>query len=251
MRRTERQHDTVCNDGWGNPVNPVGLIASVFRPSDDSTIFLFLVPSNFFAVSSLRKAAEILTQVNGKPELAERCTALADEVEAALKKYAVYNHPEFGKIYAFEVDGFGNHLLMDDANVPSLLAMPYLGDVDVNDPIYQNTRRFVWSSSNPYFFKGEAGEGIGGPHIGHNMVWPMSIMMKAFTSNDDAEIKACMEMLMTTDAGTGFMHESFHKDNPEKFTRSWFAWQNTLFGELVIKLVDEGRLELLNSIEIK
>ena len=251
MRRTERQHDTVCNDGWGNPVNPVGLIASVFRPSDDSTIFLFLVPSNFFAVSSLRKAAEILTQVNGKPELAERCTALADEVEAALKKYAVYNHPEFGKIYAFEVDGFGNHLLMDDANVPSLLAMPYLGDVDVNDPIYQNTRRFVWSSSNPYFFKGEAGEGIGGPHIGHNMVWPMSIMMKAFTSDDDAEIKACMEMLMTTDAGTGFMHESFHNDNPEKFTRSWFAWQNTLFGELVIKLVDEGRLELLNSIEIK
>lgn len=247
-RVTDRLHDTVCNDGRGNPVNPVGLIASVFRPSDDSTIFLFLVPSNFFAVTSLRKAAEILTEVNGKPELAKRCTDLADEVEAALKKYAVYNHPEFGKIYAFEVDGFGNHLLMDDANVPSLLAMPYLGDVDVNDPIYQNTRRFVWSESNPYFFKGKAGEGIGGPHIGHDMVWPMSIMMKAFTSNDDEEIKACIEMLMNTDAGTGFMHESFHKDDPVKFTRSWFAWQNTLFGELVIKLIDDGKLDLLNSI---
>lgn len=248
-RRTTKLHDTVSNKGYGHPVNPVGLIASVFRPSDDSTIYLFLVPSNFFAVTSLRKAAEILTTVNDKPEMAERCIDLADEVEAALKKYAVYNHPEFGKMYAFEVDGFGNYLLMDDANVPSLLAMPYLGDVDVNDPIYQNTRRFVWSESNPYFFKGEAGEGIGGPHIGFDMVWPMSIMMKAFTSTDDAEIKECIEMVMNTDSGTGFIHESFHKDDPTKFTRSWFAWQNTLFGELVIKLVNEGRLDVLNSIK--
>lgn len=250
-RHTDRQHDTVCNSGKGNPVNPVGLIASVFRPSDDSTIFLFLVPSNFFAVTSLRKAAEILTEVNDKPKMAKRCTELADEVEAALKKYAVYKHPKFGKIYAFEVDGFGNYLLMDDANVPSLLAMPYLGDVDANDRIYKNTRKFVWSESNPYFFKGEAGEGIGGPHIGHDMVWPMSIMMKAFTSNDDAEIKECMEMILKTDAGTGFIHESFHKDDPTNYTRPWFAWQNTLFGELVIKLVNDGKLDLLNSIDVK
>ena len=250
-RRTAALHDTVSNGGYGHPVNPVGLIASVFRPSDDSCIFLFLVPSNFFAVTSLRKAAEILTVVNDRPEIAQRCTVLADEVEAALRKHAVYDHPEFGKIYAFEVDGFGNHLLMDDANVPSLLAMPYLGDVDVNDPIYRNTRRFVWSESNPYFFKGEAGEGIGGPHIGFDMVWPMSIMMKAFTSTDNAEIKECVEMLLKTDAGTGFIHESFHKDNPKRYTRPWFAWQNTLFGELVIKLVDDGRLEILNSIDVK
>jgi meiotically up-regulated gene 157 (Mug157) protein len=199
----------------------------------------------------LRKAAEILATVNGKDELAKRCTDLAAEVEAALMKYAVVNHSEFGQIYAFEVDGFGNAFLMDDANVPSLLAMPYLGDVDVDDPIYQNTRRFVWSGSNPYFFKGEAGEGIGGPHIGYDMVWPMSIMMKAFTSTDDAEIKACVEMLMKTDAGTGFMHESFHKDDPSNYTRPWFAWQNTLFGELILKLIDDGKLDLLNSIEVK
>jgi meiotically up-regulated gene 157 (Mug157) protein len=208
----------------------------------------FLVPSNFFAVTSLRKAAEILTVVNKNETLANECKALADEVETALKKYATYNHPEFGTIYAFEVDGFGNHLLMDDANVPSLLAMPYLGDVDVNDPIYQNTRRFVWSDSNPYFFKGTAGEGIGGPHVAYDMVWPMSIMMKAFTSQDDDEIKECVRMLMNTDAGTGFMHESFHKDNPKNFTRAWFAWQNTLFGELIIKLVNDGKLELLNTL---
>ena len=215
---------------------------------DDATTFQFLVPSNFFAVTSLRKAAEILTTVNKKPDLAKQCTALADEVEKALKKYAVYNHPKYGKIYAFEVDGFGNQLLMDDANVPSLIALPYLGDVKVSDPIYQNTRKFVWSEDNPYFFKGTAGEGIGGPHIGYDMIWPMSIMMKAFTSQNDAEIKTCTKMLMDTDAGTGFMHESFHKNDPKNFTRAWFAWQNTLFGELILKLVNEGKVDLLNSI---
>ena len=248
QRRTERQLDTLNNNGNGAPVNPVGLIVSSFRPSDDATTLQFLVPSNFFAVTSLRKAAEILNAVNKDSNTAQQCLDLANEVETALKKYATYNHPKFGTIYAFEVDGFGNHLLMDDANVPSLLAMAYLGDVDIDDPIYQNTRRFVWSDSNPYFFKGAAGEGIGGPHVAYDMVWPMSIMMKAFTSQCDEEIKACIEMLMMTDADTGFMHESFHKDDPKVFTRSWFAWQNTLFGELIIKLVNDGKLELLNSI---
>ncbi|NMA73822.1 MAG: glycoside hydrolase family 125 protein [Bacteroidales bacterium] len=249
MRKTERALDTLNNGGKGAPVNPVGLIVSSFRPSDDATTLQFLVPSNFFAVTSLRKAAEILTEVNKETVLAKECIDLANEVEAALKEYAVYNHPKYGEIYAFEVDGFGNHLLMDDANVPSLLAMPYLGDVDVNDPIYQNTRRFVWSEDNPYFFRGTAGEGIGGPHIGYDMAWPMSIMMKAFTSRNDAEIKWCIELLMNTDADTGFMHESFNVNNPIDFTRPWFAWQNTLFGELILKLINEGKLDLLNSIK--
>ena len=251
MRTTARQLDTKCCRGYGNPVNPVGLIVSSFRPSDDATTFDFLVPSNFFAVTSLRKAAEILVEVNGNKTLAKECRALADEVEKALKKYAVVEHPKFGKIYAFEVDGFGNYYLMDDSNAPSLLSMAYLGDVDINDPIYQNTRRFVWSEYNPYFFKGTAGEGIGGPHVGYDMVWPMSIMMKAFTSQSNNEIKWCIETLMTTDAGTGFMHESFHKNDPSNFTREWFAWQNTLFGELILKLIADGKLDLLNSIKIK
>ena len=249
QRVTDRQLDTLNNNGLGNPVNPVGLIASAFRPSDDATTFQFLVPSNFFAVSSLRKAAEILTVVNKRPELAKECTDLALEVETALTTYAVNDHPKYGKIYAFEVDGFGNQYLMDDSNAPSLLSLAYLGDLDINDPIYQNTRKFVWSEDNPYFFKGTAGEGIGGPHIGYDMVWPMSIMMKAFTSQDDKEIQACVEMLMKTDAGTGFMHESFHKDDPSNYTRSWFAWQNTLFGELILKLVNEGKVDLLNNIK--
>ena len=247
-RKTERGLDTRTNNGWGNPVKPVGLIASAFRPSDDATTFQFLVPSNFMAVSSLRKAAEILRSVNNDAVTAKRCEVMADEVEVALRHYAVYDHPKYGQIYAFEVDGFGNYLLMDDANVPSLLAMAYLGDVDIDDPIYQNTRRFVWSEDNPYFFKGSAGEGIGGPHVGYDMVWPMSIMMKAFTSTDDQEISRCVRMLMDTDAGTNFMHESFNKNDALDFTRSWFAWQNSLFGELIIKLVNEGKLDLLNSL---
>ena len=248
LRTTDRQLDTRCNVGRGNPVKSVGLIASAFRPSDDATTFGFLVPSNFMAVTSLRKAAEILATVNNEKELAAECTALADEVAAALQKYAVVEHPEFGKIYAFEVDGFGGRQLMDDANVPSLLAMPYLGDVERTDPIYENTRRFVWSDGNPYFWRGAAGEGIGGPHIGVEMIWPMSIMMRAFTSTDDEEIRDCIVSLMTTDAGTGFMHESFSRHDAADYTRAWFAWQNTLFGELILKLVNEGKADLLNSI---
>ena len=251
LRVTDRQLDTKARVGLGHPVKPVGLIASSFRPSDDATQFEFLVPSNFFAVSILRKAAEILSEVNDNAALAGRCTALANEVESALKQYAVVHHPEFGDIYAFEVDGFGNAYCMDDANVPSLLALTYLEPEMASDPIAQNTRRFVWSESNPYFWRGKAGEGIGGPHIGKEAIWPMSIMMKAFTATDDAEIKACMEQLLRTDAGTGFIHESFHKDDAGNFTRPWFAWQNTLFGELVLKLVADGKLPLLNSITVK
>lgn len=249
QRKTDRQLDTNSNNGLGNPVNPVGLIASAFRPSDDATTFQFLIPSNFFAVTSLRKAAEILATVNKNTALSAKCNSLAKEVEAAINKYAIYNHPKYGKIYAFEVDGFGNQLLMDDANVPSLLGLAYMGDLRVNNPIYQNTRKFVWSKDNPYFFKGKAGEGIGGPHVGYDMIWPMSIMMRAFTSTNDEEIKTCINMLLNTDAGTGFMHESFHKDDASNYTRPWFAWQNTLFGELIIKLIDDGKLNLLNSIQ--
>lgn len=247
LRVTDRQLDTVCNVGLGAPVRPVGLIASVFRPSDDATTFLFLVPSNFMAVSTLNKMADVLTKVNHQACLATQCTDLATEVKEALQKYAVYDHPKYGKIYAFEVDGMGNHLLMDDANVPSLLAMPYLGDVSIDDPIYQNTRRFVWSEDNPYFFRGPAGEGIGGPHVGYDMAWPMSIIMRAMTSRDDNEIRQCVQMLMDTDANTGVIHESFDVKDSFHYTRPWFAWQNTLFGELILKLVNDGKTDLLNT----
>ena len=237
FRREPRAlHDNRSNDGYGHPGKACGLIASAFRPSDDSTIFPFLVPSNFFAVSVLRKAATILRQVNQEKVLAGECEQLASQVELALKEYAVVEHPKYGKIYAFEVDGFGSALLMDDSNAPSLLCLPYLTDVSIDDPIYQNTRRFVWSEDNPYFFRGKAGEGIGGPHCGLDKPWPMSLVMKAFTTNDRAEKEWCVQQILKTDAGTGFMHESFNKDDAADFTRSWFAWANTLFGELIVDM---------------
>ncbi|OPZ31844.1 MAG: hypothetical protein BWZ00_00365 [Bacteroidetes bacterium ADurb.BinA174] len=246
LRVTDRQLDTVNNRGLGNPVNPVGLIVSLFRPSDDATTFGFLVPSNMFAVTSLRQLVEISESVTKDVAFARECKSLADEVDAAIKKYTITTHPNHGQIYAFEVDGFGNYYLMDDANVPSLLAIPYLGSECDDTEIYRNTRNFVLSKDNPYFFKGTAGEGIGGPHIGYNMIWPMSIILRAMTSKSDEEIKHCIKMLRDTDAGTGFMHESFHKNDPSEFTRTWFAWVNTLFGELILKLEKEDKMDLLN-----
>jgi meiotically up-regulated gene 157 (Mug157) protein len=237
LRKTEQPFDTLSNKGWGNRVNPVGLIVSSFRPSDDASMFGFLIPSNLFAVVSLKQIAEISTTIYNDKNFTSQCENLAKEVDDAIKKYAIKDHLHYGKIYAFEVDGFGNELFADDANVPSLLALPYLDCVSQDDAVYANTRKFVWSENNPYFFKGKAAEGIGGPHVGYDMVWHMSIIMKAMTSNDDAEIKQCIQILRDTDAGTGFMHESFHKDDPENFTRTWFAWVNTLFGELILKVV--------------
>lgn len=238
-RTSEWAIDAVPMGGVGYKVNPVGLICSTFRPSDDATVFPFLVPSNFFAVASLAQASEMVRKISGDSRLADELMALSNEVRKALQEYAVVNHPKYGKIYAFEVDGFGSAYLSDDANVPNLLALPYLGGTDRNDPIYENTRKFVWSEGNSFFFKGTAAEGIGGHHIGVDMIWPMSIIMKALTSNNDQEIQQCIQTLQKTHAGTGFMHESFHKDDPKKFTRSWFAWANTLFGELLWKTFNE------------
>ena len=236
QRRTEVASDTAPNGGYGNPVRPVGLICSIFRPSDDATIFPFLIPSNYFAKLSLRQMAEMYNVIGNDKATADACEALASEVHAALEKYATAQHPIHGKVLAYEVDGFGNQLFMDDANVPSLLALPYLGAMSEKDPLYQNTRRMVLSESNPYFFKGTAAEGIGGPHVGMNYIWPMSIIMRGLTSVDKEEIRKCVVWLKNTHAGTGFMHESFNKDNAADFTRKWFAWANTLFGELIIKV---------------
>jgi hypothetical protein len=239
QRETSNATDTRPLKGYGYPVNPVGLIASAFRPSDDATVFSFLIPSNFFAVVSLNQAAEMMETIAQDSATAKELKALSAEVKDALQKYAVVPHEKYGKIYAFEVDGFGGKLLMDDSNVPSLLSLPYLDAVDANDEIYKNTRKFVLSVDNPFFFKGTAAEGIGGPHVGMDYIWPMSITMRGLTSNDPAEIKECITMLKNTHGGTGFMHEGFHKNDPTDFTRSWFAWSNTLFGELLWKTYDE------------
>ena len=226
--------DTLGESGYGNPVKPIGLIVSGFRPSDDACTFSFLVPSNLFAVRSLRQLAEMSDTILHDTVLANEAKSLADEVEVALQQYAIAPTAQ-GTVWAYEVDGFGNQLLMDDANVPSLLALPYLNS-SPDAALYARTRAFVWSGRNPWFFHGSAGEGIGGPHKGSGMIWPMSLIVYALTSTSDAEIQHALGMLVASSAGTGFMHESFFANDAQHFSRPWFAWANTLFGELIAML---------------
>lgn len=249
QRETAWATDGVPLSGYGYPVKPNGLICSMFRPSDDATIYAYLIPSNWFAVVSLEKMGKILNAISADAALIKEAESLRLQVLEALKKYSVAEHPAFGKLYAYEVNGYGSFNLMDDANVPSLLALPYLLDTPIsrydvkygtgNPAVFNNTRKFVLSENNPFFYKGTAGEGIGGPHAGADMIWPLSIIMRGITSADEAEIKHCISMLQKCHAGTGFMHESFHKDDPTKFTRKWFAWANTLFGEFIWKVYRE------------
>lgn len=208
--------DTQFGWGYGNPTKKVGLIHSMFRPSDDSTFYPFLVSSNMFAVVSLKEIAEVYSKVLAKPSEADEFATLAKEVDEAIQKYAVFNHQQFGKIYALEVDGFGNALFMDDANVPNLLSIPYLGYASANDEIYQNTRRFSLSRFNPWYHEGKYAKGIGGPHIGEGKIWPLGLIMQALTTTDEQEIIYCLKTLKATHAGTGFMHESFHVDEPKR-----------------------------------
>lgn len=228
--------DTQFGKGYGNPTKKIGLIHSMFRPSDDATFYPFLISSNMFAVVSLRETAEIFSKVLKDENSSSQYKNLAKEVDEAIQKYAILNHPEAGKIYALEIDGFGNALFMDDANVPNLLSIPYLGYASKEDEVYKNTRKFSLSKANPWFSEGKFAKGIGGPHIGEHKIWPLGLIMQALTTNNDEEILYCLKTLKATHAGTGFIHESFHVDNPKDYTRSWFSWANTLFGELILHL---------------
>lgn len=244
QRTSPRPTETLGEKGFGNPVNPVGLIASGFRPSDDACIFPFLVPANLFAVTSLRQLSEMAGAILYDSSLAQDASSLADEVESALQQHAVAPTPE-GTIWAYEVDGFGGRVLMDDANVPSLLSLPYL-NCSPDTALYARTRTFIWSERNPWFFHGRAGEGIGGPHEGSGMIWPMSQTMYALTSTSIGEVREALRMLKIGAAGGGFIHESYFKDDARNFTRAWFSWANSLFGELIGHLA-EVRPEALKA----
>ncbi|HXE66424.1 MAG TPA: glycoside hydrolase family 125 protein [Rhodanobacteraceae bacterium] len=226
--------DTLALGGYGWPGKPVGLIFSMFRPSDDACKYPLFVPGNAFAVVSLRQLATMTRALFADETFAHDCEALADEVQTALELHALMRDDRGAEGWAYEVDGYGNQLFMDDANVPSLLGLPYLGWCKRDDARYQRTRALAWSGRNPYFFSGKAAQGIGGPHEGLRMIWPMSIMIRALASDDAGEIRQCLHWLAGTDANTGFMHEAFDQDDPTHFTRAWFAWANSLFGELVI-----------------
>jgi meiotically up-regulated gene 157 (Mug157) protein len=245
-RKTTSVIDSPPFGGTGRPAKPNGLICSMFRPSDDATMYPYLIPSNIFAVLSLKQLAAIYSTILNEYEFATICEEMSIEVDNAIKKYAISEHLDFGKIYAYELDGFGNRLFMDDANVPSLMSLAYLGAHKSTDSIYSNTRNFLLSENNPYFLKGKYAEGQASPHTGKNKIWPMGIILRAMTSTDINEIKKCLKMLKETHANTGFMHEGFDKDNPKEYGRDWFAWANTLFGELIVKIYNENR-SLLNA----
>ena len=237
--------DTQFGGGYGNPTHKNGLIHSMFRPSDDATFYPYLVSSNMFAVVSLRQISEIFKTIFSSLNVDNQFIELANEVDEAIKNYAIFERKDFGKIYALEIDGFGNALFMDDANVPNLLSIPYLGYTSYHDEVYKNTRKFSLSTANPWFNEGKFAKGIGGPHVGENKIWPLGLIMQALTTDDDEEIFYCLKTLKNTHSGTGFIHESFDVNNSKDFSRSWFAWANTLFGELILHLY-EKKPEVLN-----
>ena len=233
--------DTLPHEGMGEPVGFTGMTWSGFRPSDDACRYGYLVPSNLFAARAMKSAA-LLARLLGDEALAQEAESLGREIGAGVEAYGKTAHAELGTIYAYEVDGLGHANLMDDANVPSLLALPYLEVCEKDDPVYLNTRRFVLSAENPCFYSGALARGVGSPHTPEGYIWPIALCVQAMTSEDTAEIASLLKTLMSTHAGTGFMHESFDPNAPDKFTRTWFAWANSMLGELVYRLHEDGRL---------
>ncbi len=228
--------DTLVRDGRGPLVAPTGLTWSGFRPSDDATAYGYNIPGNAFAVTELGHIAVLAERVLGDDELHAEAAALADIIDGAIRAHGVVEHREHGRILAYEVDGLGNALVMDDANAPSLLSLPFLGWCDSRDPLYLRTRAAVLSPSNPFFYSGTAARGIGSPHTPGRNIWPLALAMQGLTSSDADERAELLERLCSTHAGTGLMHESFGADDPSTFTRPWFSWANAVFCEFVLDI---------------
>jgi meiotically up-regulated gene 157 (Mug157) protein len=228
--------DTLPENGKGNPVAYTGMTWSGFRPSDDACRYGYLIPSNMFAVVILGYMEEMFCDDNG---ISSRANTLKKQIDEGIKKYGIYDHPIYGKIYAYETDGMGNYTLMDDANVPSLLSIPYLGYVSADDEIYKNTRKFILSKENPYYYEGKAAKGIGSPHTPERYIWHISLSMQGLTSQNNEEKEYLLDLFERSTAGTGYMHEGFDVDDPDRFTRAWFAWANSIFSEFILSVFGE------------
>ncbi|WYJ99255.1 hypothetical protein A5821_000332 [Enterococcus sp. 7F3_DIV0205] len=229
----ERPEDTLSNNGFGEAFGYTGMTWSGFRPSDDSCTYNYLIPANMFAVVILGYLEEILNEFYFDTLQAEKACELKLEIDHGIKKWGIIDH--FGqKVYAYEVDGLGNYLLMDDANVPSLLAAPYLGYCSIDDPVYQNTRKLVLSDKNPYYYEGSKLKGIGSEHTPKEYVWPIALCIQGLTTNDRFEKAELLNNLVQTDAGTNHMHEGINVHDPNLFTREWFSWANMMFCELLL-----------------
>ncbi|MFB8754558.1 glycoside hydrolase family 125 protein [Streptomyces nigra] len=246
VRHSGPPSDTLPNGGRGTPVGRTGMTWSGFRPSDDACRYGYNIPANLCAAAALDGAAELAHQVRDT-ELVADAARLAAELRAAAVRHGTVEHPEFGTIYAYEVDGRGNALLMDDANMPGLLSLPLVAHIAPTDPLYLATRRFTLSPANPTWYRGDAAEGIGSPHTPDGHIWPIGIAVQGLTSDDPAERVTALRTLLATDAGTGAMHESFHKDDPHRFTRPWFSWANAMYAELALDVAGFGTRPLWDS----
>ncbi len=229
-------HPAVRLEGYGYPSKRCGLSRSVFRPSDDESVFPYHIASNAMIIANLRKLKPILEEL-GATELLKRSQLLADKILNGIREWGIIEHKQFGKIFAYEVDGFGSSCIMDDPNIPSLLSLPYLGYCELNDVVYQNTRKLILSEWNSFFAKGQVACGITSPHVGVcDHFWPMATIMQALTTRDSEEIIECLTTLKITHGKTFYMHESIDVDFPYHYTRRWFAWVNSLFGELILTI---------------
>ncbi|KAG9254644.1 uncharacterized protein F5Z01DRAFT_686504 [Emericellopsis atlantica] len=230
QRKATSASETVANHGTGAPVKGnIGLVRSFFRPSDDSCIYQYFIPGNMMFARYVKAAAEIMNTID--EGMAKEMRGVAEGIEQGIQEHAVVKHPKFGDVYAFEIDGFGSFNLMDDANLPSLLSIPHLGYLPVDDPVYQNTRAFVLSNMNPYY-------AYGGPHLGPGNGWPMGVITQILTTEDDEEISSSIRMLMDSTSGLGLMHETVNSHDDSQWTRPWFAWANGLFGQMILDLAD-------------
>ena len=237
-RETWRKEDTLINDGRGAEVGPTGMTWSGFRPSDDACRYGYLVPSNMFATVVLGYLIELFTKVMPDKAIVVRAKQLKAEIQEGIERFGKVKNAAGDDIFAYEVDGLGNASLMDDSNVPNLIAAPYLGYGSMTDDTYLATRKTLLSKENPYFYAGKYAKGIGSSHTPENYVWPIAMAMEGMTTPDKAEKERILNQLVKTDAGTHLMHEGFDVDNPKEYTREWFSWANMMFCELVMDYFD-------------
>jgi len=234
QRRDCPPSDTLVREGRGTLVAPNGLSWSAFRPSDDACELGYNIPGNAFAVVVLRYTGELAREVLHDDALAQEADALSGELDRAIRAHGVVVQEGIGEILAYEVDGRGSDVRMDDSNVPSLLSLPLIGWCAADDPLYLATREFILSDRNPYFHRGAAASGLGSPHTPPGTIWPIGLAIQGLTALDHEEKVDLLNTMVATDAGTGLMHESFDKDDSTTFTREWFSWANAMFCELVL-----------------
>ncbi|MGI6392322.1 MAG: glycoside hydrolase family 125 protein [Candidatus Izemoplasmatales bacterium] len=245
--RIENEYDRSVGSNDFNPESK--LIWSGYRPSDDVCHYKYFISGNMFAVATLEKMAILFENLGLDDELRLEMEDLAEEVRTAIETYGVYDHPVYGKIYVFETTGLtsdsgsaAEKILADAANIPSLLAAPWLGYLEVDDQVYQNTRAFILSDDNPYYHEGTYASGIGDPHdsIYHEnpalpVVWHMALAMQGLTATDPDEIDLMLAYMKNTTAGTYVMHEAFNANNPSQYTRDFFTWPCALYAELYLR----------------